>query len=58
MTRRLQEAARLGFRTALVPAGSAETSSAPDGLVVIEVAQVADAVRRAVMESAEETPRG
>lgn len=42
---RLKEAARLGFRTALVPASSA--SSAPDGLTLAPVRHVADAIEAA-----------
>ncbi|WP_104433760.1 DNA repair protein RadA [Kineococcus xinjiangensis] len=50
--RRLSEAARLGFTTAIVPVGSLGTGKdgagkAPAGLVVHEVATLADAVRHA-----------
>jgi DNA repair protein RadA/Sms len=48
VTRRLQEAARLGFTSALVPAGTADTTPAPDGLKVIEVRHVHEAVMRTV----------
>ncbi len=43
--RRLAEAARLGFTTAIVPAGTDD--SAPEGMVVHEVADVATALVRA-----------
>jgi DNA repair protein RadA/Sms len=43
--RRLAEAARLGFTSALVPAGTYDT--APDTMVVHEVADLATALRRA-----------
>jgi DNA repair protein RadA/Sms len=46
--RRLSEAARLGFRTAVVPAGADRAVTAPPGLSVVEVATVADAVRAAL----------
>ena len=44
--RRLSEAARLGFRTALVPrpAPGGETSKPPAGMRVIEVSDIADAL--------------
>ncbi|GAB2690546.1 DNA repair protein RadA [Thalassiella azotivora] len=48
VTRRLQEAARLGFTTAVVPAGTADAAGTPSGLRVVEVAQVGDAVRTAL----------
>lgn len=45
--RRLAEAARLGFRTAVVPAGWAHAGdAAPAGLTVIEVTGVAEAAAR------------
>ncbi len=43
--RRLAEAARLGFSTAIIPSGTDET--APDGMVVHEVADVVTALHRA-----------
>ncbi len=42
--RRLAEAARLGFTRALVPAGI-ERAAVPDGLAVVEVADVSSAIR-------------
>lgn len=46
LSRRLSEAARLGFTRAIVPVGATETAPAPDGMSVIEVADVAAAVRQ------------
>lgn len=43
MDRRLAEAARLGFRTALVPAG---TGKAPRGLRLLQSATLAEAIRQ------------
>lgn len=48
VTRRLQEAARLGFTTAIVPAGTVDPNPAPDGLRVVEVRQVVHALSHAV----------
>jgi DNA repair protein RadA/Sms len=47
--RRLAEAARLGFRIALVPpgCGPAGTASIPAGMEIVEVADLASAIRRA-----------
>lgn len=42
--RRLIEAARLGFRTALVPKGALADTTAPQGMEVLEVADVASAI--------------
>ncbi|ADU47175.1 DNA repair protein RadA [Intrasporangium calvum] len=42
--RRLTEAARLGFRHAVVPRGSRDDSPMPDGINVIEVSNVAEAI--------------
>jgi len=49
--RRLAEAARLGFRRALVPpgCGPAATSSIPGGMEVAEVADVRAALKLAVI---------
>ncbi len=47
VTRRLNEAARLGFRQAIIPAGSAEQGLAPEGMTLFEVADVSAALRRA-----------
>ena len=44
--RRLSEAARLGFTRAIVPAGTTDSSPAPEGMSVIEVGTIADAVRQ------------
>jgi DNA repair protein RadA/Sms len=46
--RRLAEAGRLGFRTAFVPPGSAGSGPLPDGMRVLECADVAAAVRAAL----------
>ncbi len=53
--RRLAEAARLGFRFALVPpaCGPAATGSAPDGMRVLEVGDVRTALHYAARASAE-----
>jgi len=45
--RRLYEAARLGFSTAIVPVGLEESRPAPDGMVVHEVPDVRTALYRA-----------
>ncbi|GAA4983691.1 DNA repair protein RadA [Kineococcus glutinatus] len=45
--RRLSEAARLGFTTAVVPAGSGSAGRVPAGLAVHEVSTLAEAVRHA-----------
>jgi DNA repair protein RadA/Sms len=42
--RRLAEAARLGFRTAVVPTGALGTDHAPAGMEVIEVCDIVEAV--------------
>ena len=44
LDRRLAEAARLGFRHALVPAGSLADSSVPEGIRAVEVADVPRAI--------------
>ena len=44
VSRRLSEAARLGFGFAVVPAGSVEPAAAPAGMTVLEVADLAEAV--------------
>jgi DNA repair protein RadA/Sms len=49
--RRLAEAARLGFRQALVPPGSGAADAAPAGMTVIEVDTVRSALRAAVSAS-------
>jgi DNA repair protein RadA/Sms len=53
--RRLAEAARLGFRFALVPPGSG-AGSAPGGMTVREVPDVRSAIQWAARASAESTP--
>ncbi len=50
--RRLAEASRLGFTTALVPPGVLGAGPVPDGIRVIEVASVADAVLAGVQRRA------
>ena len=45
--RRLSEAARLGFTTAFIPAGSTDAVAAPDGMLVYEVPDVLTALSRA-----------
>jgi DNA repair protein RadA/Sms len=42
--RRLAEAARLGFRVAVVPAGSRDSGPIPEDMVVIEVSNICQAV--------------
>ncbi|MTB73206.1 DNA repair protein RadA [Arsenicicoccus cauae] len=44
LQRRLMEAARLGFRRAIVPAGAAAQGRLPDGIQVLEVTDVARAI--------------
>ncbi|MDR6863722.1 DNA repair protein RadA [Phycicoccus sp. 3266] len=46
--RRLAEAARLGFRTAYVPAGTAGNGPAPEGMTVVECPDIRSAVRSAL----------
>ncbi|GAA3605613.1 DNA repair protein RadA [Marihabitans asiaticum] len=45
VSRRLTEAARLGFTTALVPAGALDGGAAPAGMEVVEVSDVRAAIR-------------
>ena len=49
--RRLSEAARLGFSTAIVPPGALGSGTAPDGMRVIEVPDLASAVRKATLRA-------
>jgi DNA repair protein RadA/Sms len=42
--RRLAEAARLGFRTAIVPRDGLGSAPAPDGMRVVEAADLASAL--------------
>ncbi|HEY8474611.1 MAG TPA: DNA repair protein RadA [Natronosporangium sp.] len=52
--RRLAEAARLGFRQALVPPGTgAAAAKVPDGMRVWEVRDLAEALRRTALASAQ-----
>ncbi|WP_298454684.1 DNA repair protein RadA [uncultured Cellulomonas sp.] len=44
VSRRLAEAARLGFTRAIVPRGSVEPGGGPDGMTVAEAANLAEAV--------------
>jgi DNA repair protein RadA/Sms len=46
--RRLSEAARLGFRTAYVPAGVAGTGPTPEGMTVVECPDIRRAVGAAL----------
>lgn len=46
--RRLSEAARLGFDTGYVPAGTLGSSAPPEGMRVIEVGHLSEALRHAV----------
>ncbi|MFZ5870756.1 MAG: magnesium chelatase domain-containing protein, partial [Actinomycetota bacterium] len=47
LQRRLAEAARLGFTAAVVPRGTSDALPAPEGMRVLEVADVASAMRQA-----------
>jgi DNA repair protein RadA/Sms len=47
LPRRLAEARRLGFRTAIVPAGTVSPGDVPHGLTVLEARDVGHAVRLA-----------
>jgi DNA repair protein RadA/Sms len=47
VSRRLSEAARLGFNRAIIPAGSTETGPAPEGMIVFEVPDLATALTTA-----------
>ena len=47
--RRLSEAARLGFSTAIVPPGVLGSGTLPEGLMVIEAPDLTTAVRRATL---------
>ena len=50
--RRLSEAARLGFSTAIVPPGLLGTGTIPDGIRVIEAPDLDTAVRRGSLHGA------
>ncbi len=52
LTRRLSEAARLGFTTAVIPLGSLESVAVPKGMKVVEIGQVIEAVRLGVIRPA------
>jgi len=56
VARRLAEAARLGFRRAVVPAGSQDPVPAPDGMLVHEVADVHSALLQAAFGSPDAGP--
>jgi len=56
MDRRLAEAARLGFRTAIVPASTGSTVGAPAGLRLLEAANIGDALRLIVEIAAPPRP--
>jgi DNA repair protein RadA/Sms len=47
VARRLAEAARLGFTSAFIPAGSNDAVPAPDGMIIYEVADLITALSRA-----------
>jgi len=49
--RRLSEAARLGFTTAIVPPDALGSAAAPEGMRVIEAADLATAVRKATLRA-------
>ena len=49
--RRLSEAARLGFRTAIVPTGALDGVTVPEQLKVIEIPDLASAVRSAMLRA-------
>ncbi len=49
--RRLAEAARLGFRAAIVPQGAIGSATVPDGMKVIEIPDLASAVRSAMLRA-------
>jgi len=50
--RRLSEAARLGFTTAIVPPGVVGSGALPEGLTVLEAPDLTSAVRRALVRQA------
>jgi predicted ATP-dependent serine protease len=54
MDARLREAARLGFRRLLLPAGSTDTAGAAPGLEPVPVSDVAEALR--FLRAANEKP--
>ncbi len=58
LERRLSEAARLGFTHAIVPGRSTRKASAagPDGMAVIEVSSVAEAIAAAMRVSSQQGP--
>ncbi|GAB4069753.1 DNA repair protein RadA [Angustibacter speluncae] len=47
--RRLSEAARLGFTTAVVPRGGTASVVVPDGMKVVEIGQVVEALRLGIV---------
>jgi DNA repair protein RadA/Sms len=50
LARRLREAARLGYRRAIVPVVGGRSADAADGIELIEVATLRDAIREALSE--------
>jgi DNA repair protein RadA/Sms len=50
LARRLREAARLGYRRAIVPVVGGRSADAGDGIELIEVATLRDAIREALTE--------
>lgn len=58
LTQRLAEASRLGFHTAIVPAGCAAMADTPAQLTIIEAATVADALREATRSGQPPRHRG
>ena len=56
--RRLAEAARLGCTRAVVPAGTLQEVTVPDGLRVVEAADLAAAVLAGLAPSGDDTPGG
>ena len=51
VTDRLAEAARLGFRAAIVPQGAVGSATVPDGMKLIEIPDLASAVRSAMLRA-------
>lgn len=58
MDRRLAEAARLGFTTALVPAGGDRAGKLPAGLRLLEAATISEAVRQLLLIATSPQDRG
>jgi DNA repair protein RadA/Sms len=51
LSRRLSEAARLGFRFAVVPVGCTDQAPAPDGMQIFEVPDLMTALQRSIHRS-------